>query len=135
MRYKYIGTGPDKVREHILVAERVLGHKLPPGAQVHHVDRDGLNNRPDNLVICDSAAYHNLLHRRMRARPELFPEPIRAVAGISNTRKTHCPRGHPYDLFYFKRGTTEPCRWCQACRTEANRKHYLKRLALRNNPE
>jgi hypothetical protein len=55
------------VMEHILVAERALGKPLPPGAQVHHVDKDRTNNAPSNLVICEDAAYHQLLHNRMRA--------------------------------------------------------------------
>lgn len=53
--------------EHILVAERALGKPLPDGAIVHHVNEDRLDNRPPNLVICPSDAYHRLLHQRMRA--------------------------------------------------------------------
>lgn len=53
--------------EHVLVAERALGKPLPPGAQVHHWDRDRSNNAPANLVICPDQAYHRLLHRRMAA--------------------------------------------------------------------
>jgi hypothetical protein len=39
------------VFEHILVAERVLGHYLEPGESVHH--RDGVrdDNRPENLEL------------------------------------------------------------------------------------
>lgn len=55
------------VGEHVLVAERALGKPLPPGAIVHHVDHDGLNNAPTNLVICPSTAYHMLIHKRERA--------------------------------------------------------------------
>jgi len=56
-----------KTREHVLVAERALGKRLPIGAVVHHVDQDRSNNTPTNLVICQDRAYHNLLHARMRA--------------------------------------------------------------------
>ena len=55
------------VYEHILVAESALGHPLPNGAQVHHVNGDGTNNDPSNLVICESNSYHKLLHFRQRA--------------------------------------------------------------------
>jgi len=51
---------------HILVAEKVLGCKLPPDAVVHHIDEDPSNNAPTNLLIC-TRPYHNLLHARMRA--------------------------------------------------------------------
>jgi hypothetical protein len=58
------------VSKHIAVAEKALGRRLPPGAVVHHVDENGLNNEPTNLVICPDEAYHKLLHRRMRALAE-----------------------------------------------------------------
>jgi hypothetical protein len=53
--------------EHIEVAERALGRSLPSGAIVHHIDKNRMNNAPTNLVICQSAAYHRLIHRRMDA--------------------------------------------------------------------
>lgn len=53
--------------EHVLVAERVLGRPLPTGACVHHVDFDKTNNDPSNLVICESASYHAIIHARLRA--------------------------------------------------------------------
>lgn len=55
-----------QVYEHILVAERVLGKPLPPGAVVHHINEDRQDNRPENLLICDRA-YHSHIHGRMRA--------------------------------------------------------------------
>jgi len=55
------------VLRHILVAERALGKRLPKGAVVHHVDGDRRNDSNDNLVICPSAAYHQLIHVRTRA--------------------------------------------------------------------
>jgi ribosomal protein L24E len=55
------------VFEHILVVERALGHTLRVDAPVHHVDRDKQNNANTNLVACDSAAYHRLLHKRQSA--------------------------------------------------------------------
>ena len=54
-------------RIHTQIAERALGHKLPVGSGVHHVDGDKLNFSPTNLVIYPNAAYHKLLHIRTRA--------------------------------------------------------------------
>ena len=57
----------NKKAEHIIVAEKALGKPLPVGAVVHHMDENKLNNTPSNLVICQDAKYHNLIHQRMRA--------------------------------------------------------------------
>jgi len=59
------------VLEHILVAEIALGRFLPEGAVVHHSNENKLDNYSDgNIVICESRAFHNLLHKRMRALRE-----------------------------------------------------------------
>lgn len=55
------------VREHVLVAERVIGKPLPPSAAIHHVDGNPSNNEKSNLVVCEDNKYHKLLHKRQRA--------------------------------------------------------------------
>ena len=55
---------------HILMAEAVLGRRLPKGVQVHHVNEDWRDNSPSNLVVCPTPAYHKLLHRRTDALKE-----------------------------------------------------------------
>jgi len=73
------------VLEHVLIAERALGHPLPPKAEVHHVDEDRTNNSPTNLVICEDHAYHFLLHRRARA-----------LAACGNANALRCGYCHSY---------------------------------------
>ena len=54
-------------REHILIAEKAFGGKLPKKCEVHHAHNKSDNTR---LVICQDAAYHKLLHVRARALSE-----------------------------------------------------------------
>jgi hypothetical protein len=54
------------VLTHILIAETALGHRLPKGTEVHHVDGNSTNNERTNLVICQDRKYHHLLHARAR---------------------------------------------------------------------
>lgn len=61
------GGEGDSVPEHRLIVERVLGKPLPPKAEVHHVDENKRNNANTNLVACEDAAYHRLLHKRRDA--------------------------------------------------------------------
>lgn len=58
------------VLEHTWIVERVLGKKLPEGAEIHHVNENRTDNRSENLVVCQDRAYHQLLHLRMRAFAE-----------------------------------------------------------------
>lgn len=64
MSYRSVCVDGRIVKEHIAVAERVLGKRLPDGAVVHHIDGDKRNNQTSNLVICPSQAYHKMLHMR-----------------------------------------------------------------------
>ncbi len=49
------------VREHILIAEKALGKRLPDNAQIHHVKSSDDNG---SLVICEDQKFHFLLHIR-----------------------------------------------------------------------
>lgn len=98
--YPTIQDGPRSVTLHRLRAERALGKRLPPGAEVHHADDSKDPNAP--LVICQDAAYHKLLHIRARL--------VRA-GGNPNTDRM-CSRCGPRPLSAF----TTTRRTCRACR-------------------
>jgi hypothetical protein len=67
------------VAEHRIVMEEKLGRRLEPGEQVHHIDGNGTNNAPDNLVALSKKA-HGLLHRREQDESLKSPE-VRTAAG------------------------------------------------------
>lgn len=78
---KYITHGAGNY-EHIMLVEKLLGHKLPQGARIHHLDGNGKNNSHDNLVVCPSESYHKLLHIRQEA--------MAATGSYEARRCTHC---------------------------------------------
>jgi hypothetical protein len=55
------------VLEHIAVVEAALGHCLPNGAVVHHINENPSDNRNSNLIVCPDRKYHRLLHMRAKA--------------------------------------------------------------------
>lgn len=107
-------SGPRKYRHRVIAAD-TIGRPLPPRACVHHVDGDGRNNTRRNLVICQSSAYHNLLHARQR---------VRARGGDPNVEAWcyHCRVLRPLTLFWvrktgYKAGRPAPgCKLCAAAR-------------------
>ena len=107
--YRHIRLRGGKGRyefEHTLVAEQALGRPLPTGACVHHVNAQRADNRPANLVICESRAYHTLLHRRMRAYH---------ACGQANWRKCgYCGQyDEPTNIYIPPRGLSTHHRSCR----------------------
>lgn len=65
--YVTLKAGAGRVRlEHIVIAERAIGRRLPAGAVVHHVDEDTARNIGANLCILQSDHEHKQLHARKR---------------------------------------------------------------------
>jgi hypothetical protein len=96
------------INEHTLIVERILGKRLPKGAQVHHFNENGLDNRHQNLVVCPDMAYHKLLHVRQR---------VKAAGGNPNTERicSRCNQCLPFASFNrFRTGLQRYCRTCQS---------------------
>ena len=51
------------VKEHVLVMEKVLGRHLSISEEVDHINKDPLDNRPENLRLFTSRAEHMKYHR------------------------------------------------------------------------
>lgn len=109
--YPAVSAGGRFRREHVDVAERALGKRLPKGAQVHHVDGDKRNNVRRNLVICQDGAYHDLLEVRQR---------ILAAGGDPNTDSicSACRKALPRTMFGVRKSgpsSGKPLTYCRRC--------------------
>lgn len=56
--------------DHRQIAEVAIGRALPDGAEVHHLNGDGTDNRSENLIILQNRAEHMAMHYRERAYDE-----------------------------------------------------------------
>jgi hypothetical protein len=69
------------VYEHLLVMETLLGRPVQYGEEVHHINRQRWDNRPENLVLCathgEHAEYHDN-YRNLRCGQYAF-EPIVSI--------------------------------------------------------
>ncbi len=110
------------IGEHLLIAERVFGRPLPAGAIVHHHNRNRADNRNGNLVICDSHAYHMLLHQRMRVLSAGFDPNVFKWCQSCGTHK-------PQNQFCVSRRRTDGldgrCKSCCAARYQDRRRRGL----------
>jgi hypothetical protein len=110
--YRHVLTGYRKTEPlHRVIAARALGRPLPATAIVHHANGDKHDNASSNLVICENADYHALLHRRMRV--------VRA-GGNPNTQ-TICSRCKALILNRAMAKYGQVCRPCDVKRVRLRR--------------
>ncbi len=106
---------------HRVVYELVVG-PIPAGTVVHHKCNNKNCVRPDHLEA-------------MTQRDNTLSS---AGPAGQNARKTHCPRGHPYDGVNT-RISVDGQRYCRTCRREYARwwraKHYVAHPRRKGVPE
>lgn len=116
--YRGFQVNGKRTFEHVSIAELALGKKLPSGAVVHHVNENRLDNRNENLVICQDRAYHNLIHARMRA-----------LDATGDANKRPCRYCKQYDdlknLKVYPRANTTSY-WHPQCNRNAAKEKYHK---------
>lgn len=112
--------GHGQIYEHVFIAEQALGHYLPDGVEVHHVDENPRNNTRTNLVICQDQAYHMLLHRRAR---------VLRAGGNPNTQGLCYVCKMVKDLTSFNKSTRRRSGY-QTCCAECGRANSRRRRQI-----
>lgn len=98
---------------HRVVYESVVG-PIPGGLELDHLCRVRHCVRPGHLEPVTRS------ENQMRS-------PLRGSAGgLANSRKTHCPKGHPYDVVE-RRANGRQARRCSTCRNALQREREQRR--------
>jgi hypothetical protein len=93
-RTRLIRDNGKKRRAHRVIIERIIGRPLRPDEQVHHKDKNPLNNEPSNLELM-TRAEHERLHGEER---RIYPD-----------EKTCCVCGSSFKPNPRKRGRQKCC--------------------------
>jgi hypothetical protein len=112
------GYGVIKICSTLRQAHRIfyemLKHPIPEGLELDHLCRVHCCVNPDHLEPVTHAENQRRSHTGNR----------KGNGGINNARKTHCPKGHPYDAVNTL--TCKGKRHCLACNRSYYRDHVSR---------
>ena len=114
---KYIIKNGKQIPYAVIVAEGVLGKRLPLKAIVHHANGDYFNDAQSNLVICPDRVYHNLLHARMDAL---------ASCGNANWRRCNICKKYDAPENLYLRDKYGMSGWHRACHAKRELARWRK---------
>ena len=95
--------------EHRLIAEQKLGRRLKPNKEVHHINEDTTDNRPENLEVCLNLAEHKLKHRKACVgyrKPNERNQVIFCACGCGETLLKFYKDGRPRKFLHGHQGVT-----------------------------
>lgn len=116
--YGQINVGGRPEKTHRLGYMLMVGD-IPDNLSVDHLCRVKLCWNPDHLELVT-------LSENTRRQME-------AVGG-HNSRKTHCPQGHPYDEANTRFASRGSGRVCRTCRMESNKTYRQRKQQQKENP-
>ena len=85
LKYRYVTRNGKPMGEHRWIMQQFLGRDLSPNEHVHHIDRNGLNNALENLVIVEGRSHmreHHMLDLPVETIKTLYSNGLspRAIA-------------------------------------------------------
>lgn len=101
--YKWVQVKGRKIAEHRLIMEQHLGRKLDPSEEIHHINRNRLDNRIENLVVVGRRE-HALIH--MYKHPVIDGKKQCSKCGIVKPLEEYYPRPE------VTSGTRSRCKYC-----------------------
>ena len=136
---KVFGTVAERLYRHVFIDERGcfvwLGAKNQKGYGVMGIEkrRTRVVHRVSYALWYGSIPKGHEVHHECRNTSCVNPGHLRAVLpmehpdtfGAVNSAKTHCPKGHAYDVIIRIKGRR--VRGCRTCRLETNRAYWAQR--------
>lgn len=123
--YRQVMTLDGYRYEHRVVMERLLGRKLERWEHVHHINEDGLDNRPENLEVL-TVQEHTSHH--MTGRPK-SPEQRAKMSANNGRRRKPGQWARDHDRCIACGTTERPHQGHGLCGTCRSRRYRLARAS------